>query len=273
MLSVFLSFCFFLSFAFAEEPDPKSISYVYESCDRSADCWGHLRCIDKTCVPPKNAPTQKKCSTLGYKFNDLQGQQIYTCPPQCGFEEHELFGPICFTEIPDCPNLPECPEKGICALNDKQDACIASKDGCSGSKLCREEGVCGFDAQNVQCVASYEGCKLASLGCKEHGICGIEGDRCIASIDGCANASITCGFHGLCGFDGLNCVSNEVGCQESGIACLIHGHCGIEKDKNTCVASPQGCANSEDCQTQGLCFYKEGQCRKIDSINDEGPRN
>ena len=119
-----------LSISFADEPNPKSISYVYESCDRSAECWGHLRWIEKSCVPPKNAPTEKKCSTPGYKFNDLQGKQIYSCPPQCGFEEHDLFGPICFKEIPDCPNLPECAENGICGYDAKKEICIATEEGC-----------------------------------------------------------------------------------------------------------------------------------------------
>ena len=269
MIFYLIALLSFISPSVAADPDPKSISYVYESCDRSADCWGHLRCIDKTCVPPKNAPTEKKCATPGYKFNDIQGKEVYSCPPQCGFEDHELFGPICFKEIPDCPNLPECSEKGICGYDEKKEICIANEDGCASSKLCDDEGICGFNSEKIQCVASVVGCLQATIGCKEHGLCGIQGERCVASDDGCANASITCGFHGLCASDGLNCVANEIGCQQSGISCLSHGYCGVERGKNVCVASPEGCANSEDCQTQGLCFYREGECRRIDSINDE----
>ena len=25
----------------------------------------------------------------------FRAKQVYSCPPQCGFEEHELFGPVC----------------------------------------------------------------------------------------------------------------------------------------------------------------------------------
>ena len=213
-----------------------SLSYLGESCDRTADCWGHLRCVEKACVPPPNPPDEEKCGTPGYKFTDLSGKVIYSCPPDCGFENSELFGPICYNKIPDCPNLDTCFKEGLCTYNPAVKRCVATELGCISSTACAEQGICGYEPKKQICVASAQGCGNAEIGCKEQGHCGFDGRRCVGSVDGCANNYIACGFHGLCGFDGLNCVASEEGCARSGVSCGVKGLCGFDEREVRCLA-------------------------------------
>ena len=242
-----------------------AVSYYGESCNSTADCWNYLRCIKKVCVMPPYPPTEDKCGTMGYVFKALDGKVVSQCPPHCGFEENPLFGPRCIKEFPDCQAMEECTTKGLCGFDEKLGKCVGTPQGCLDSVECNQFGNCAVTG--AVCGPSHVGCSNSVIGCEKHGRCGFDGERCVPTSFACANSFTGCDFYGYCGFDGLNCVPTTEGCANSGVACEVYGRCGYDAETNSCVATPRGCANSEECEQRGRCYYNSGSCRGIDDMN------
>ena len=147
------------------------------------------------------------CATFSFRQTTKKGKLIASCPPDCGFKDDLIYGPMCILNQKGCSASIECRESGFCEYNGQ--ACIRSEEGCAGSALCREKGLCGFDGQ--RCVPNAQGCN-GSIACKTEGRCayvpgppGYQAShgRCQIDANGCVQSSL-CKKEGKCGFEGIS---------------------------------------------------------------------
>ena len=222
-----------------------------ESCRNDVDCLSHLSCMEGVCNYLEEVPSTETCGSNGATFTVRRGESIsiaFQCPPDCAFEDHTLFGPICQSTPEGCERSQECKLYGICGYKDGE--CVISAEGCANSSLCSVDGKCGFDG--VSCLPTAEGCQQ-SENCTTDGLCGFNGAICVVTPDYCFQSQ-DCKDIGICAFDGYKCVANAEYCTQSKI-CKEKGVCGY--DGNKCIVNAKGCSESKRCQSHGTCGYQE----------------
>ena len=96
----------------------------------------------------------------------------------------------------------------------------------------------------------------ATRACADRGLCGDGSDGfCVLTAAGCAGA---CQGSGLCGFNGSECIATPDGCANSA-RCATDGSC-VELN-GQCAPSAEGCAASTDyCRGSGLCGFANARC-------------
>jgi len=111
-------------------------------------------------------------------------------------------------------------------------------------------------ALRAEC-ATEPSCAATTDACGSRGLCS-DGDgngQCVLTAAGCA---ATCADHGRCGFDGTKCIATPEGCAAS-TQCKTEGTC--RELNGFCYGSLEDCAASTNaCGNDGLCGYENDRC-------------
>jgi len=174
-----------------------------ETCGRTADCAGKLRCIDGVCYDAAALACQAssgckyvgKCSPGKRKGSCIAATDLDCAPPSLACKLtgncHAKGGRCIATSDADCKNADAC-DHGVGLCTFKVDRCIAVKPAdCAAG--CRFSGYCTI--KNGSCVVGGNADCEQSDDCRRFGRCVAKGDECVATD--CKN-TLPCRVAGRC---------------------------------------------------------------------------
>lgn len=97
---------------------------------------------------------------------------------------------------PDCPNLPECNEKGLCSVDGERCTAASDADCQTHSEVCSKLGRC--TARDGLCQATTDADCKASSFCQIYGGCHARDGVCLAESDDDCKDSSGCKQYGWC---------------------------------------------------------------------------
>ena len=204
----------------------KKKSKLGESCARSADCIGSLRCIEEA------------CRNLSQEAVDANNRK--------------------------CRRSSDCALSGRCSSSAEGECVAKSATDCVRSHDCKNHGTC--HAAGGECIAkTAEDCKGAASRCKynnkydSENMCTPRNGECLLSNRDCRR-TLNCREMGACTarMDGYKCIANsDADCRKSS-GCRKAGLCKA-KGKFSCEAGAnQDCRKSIECKKKGACIWMGG---------------
>ena len=225
-----------------------------ETCSKTSDCTGKLRCIEAVCRDAElwACRHSKACKVLGM------------CTPEKG---------ACIAKFADCSDSDVCRISGQCEAD--KGSCVATDDAfCRVSESCvHGVGYCTF--KDGRCAAvRTEDC---ALECKYRGLCTVSSGSCVAATPQDCARSVHCRLSGECRQKDNRCVGGppnpSVGvavtapiaptprpttpeCEQG---CILFGLCA--PSESTCIAETDlDCASSQACLLHKRCSAVGGRC-------------